>query len=77
MFIFFNILVNEPIKLYRDIYLIKEIGVKNFEFIREMKYLFDPHIILNPHISLKKSDFIKDIRSKDKVKNYIFDKIKI
>jgi len=57
--------------------LIKEIGVKNFEYIREIKYLMDPYIILNPHISLKKSDFIKQLKAKDKVKNWLLEKLKI
>jgi hypothetical protein len=63
--------------LYRDINLKREIGEKNMEYLREIKNLFDPNLLLNPQIDLKRHGIIKKIKKSDKVKNYLFNKLRI
>jgi hypothetical protein len=47
------------------------------EYLKEIKNLFDPYMLLNPQIDLKRLGPIKKIKKSDKVKNYIFNKLRI
>jgi len=47
------------------------------EYLREIKNLFDPNLLLNPQIDLKRHGIIKKIKKSDKVKNYLFNKLRI
>ena len=81
MFIcFFNFLfclVNEPFDFERKYYLDTQVGVRNIEYLKKLKELYDPNSLLNAQFNFKKQGFIKEIKSKDKVKNYILNKLKI
>ncbi len=56
----------------------RDIGVENYKINEEIKYLFDPNYILNPHLSIKKPEsFFKQIKRNNKLHNYLLTKLKL
>jgi hypothetical protein len=52
-------------------HLMRDIGVVNYYLNEEIKYLFDPNYIINPHLSIKKpSSQFKEIKRSNKIWNY-------
>jgi hypothetical protein len=56
----------------------RDIGVENYLVNEEIKYLFDPNCILNPHLSIKKPESpFKIIKRQNKIWNYLLTKLEI
>ncbi len=56
----------------------RDIGVENYLINEEIKYLFDPNYILNPHLSIKKPESaFKMMKRSNKVWNYLLTKLEI
>jgi hypothetical protein len=56
----------------------RDIGVENYLVNEEIKYLFDPNYILNPHLSIKKPEsHFKMMKRQNKIWNYLLTKLEI
>lgn len=73
------LLVNRDIKVGNKYLLMKDIGVNNYMLNEEIKFIFDPNFMLNPHLSIKKPEsfHLKAIKRSDKIRNWLFTKLKI
>jgi len=56
----------------------RDLGVENYMINEEIKYLFDPNYILNPHLSIRKPESIfKTLKRNNKIWNYLLTKMEI
>lgn len=55
----------------------RHLGVNLYSLNEEIKKLFDPYYILNPHVSLKKPYGIKLMKRNSKFKNYLVNKLEL
>ncbi len=59
-------------------HLMRDIGVGNYLLNEEIKCLFDPNFILNPHLSIRKPESqTKRIKRSNKIWNYFLTKLGI
>lgn len=55
----------------------RDLGVANYYLNEEIKFLFDPNYILNPHLSIRKPEFFKIIKRSNKIWNYFLTKLEL
>jgi hypothetical protein len=56
----------------------RDIGVENYLINEEIKFMFDPNYILNPHLSIRKPEsHFKLVKRSNKVWNYLLTKLEI
>jgi hypothetical protein len=57
----------------------RDIGVNNYHIIEDIKEVFDPNNILNPHLSISKPDIwsFKLIKRENKIVNYLLSTFEI
>ena len=56
----------------------RDIGVENYLINEEIKSMFDPNNILNPHLSIVKPEYqFKLMKRSNKVWNYLLTKLEI
>jgi hypothetical protein len=56
----------------------RDIGVENYFINEEIKLMFDPNYILNPHLSIKKPDStFKIMKRSNKLWNYVITKLEL
>jgi hypothetical protein len=67
-----NIFIDDKLNVINKYEFMREIGVNSYYLIEELKYLFDPNCILNPHLSIKRPDqwTFKPFKRENKIINY-------
>ena len=53
----------------------RDLGYENYILNEDIKAIFDPNFILNPHLSIIKPHPLKHLKRKNKYLNYLFSKI--
>lgn len=68
--------MNNNLKVNSKYHLMRDIGVENYLLNEDIKYLFDPNYILNPHVSIRRPEStIKLIKRSNKIWNYLLTKL--
>jgi len=70
-----NIFINNHLKVNSKSFLMRDLGFHNYIINEDLKAVFDPNFLLNPHLSLIKPPPLKSLKRENKYLNYLFNKI--
>jgi hypothetical protein len=72
-----NIFINNHIKVNSKAFLMRDLGFENYILNEDLKAVFDPNYILNPHLSIIKPHPLKYVKRHNKHLNYLLSKIEL